>query len=579
MNITRFQEDMQKCSAGTEQLYTRLGACFPALLSITGSSGTSSLPALKELFTSLSVGFGTNGSEEVGFFSEYNARNSALFERLNERMSALDRINDRVFAIRSDSEELEIISLNAMVISIKSGEKGRAFSCITENLKRLSARMIALSNDLLVEERRLVEKNASLKDSFTSLLGAQSEVSVMGAGSDGIDIVPILREAESSLDRMSESAALVTSPIREAMSGIQLQDIIRQSIDQIQLALNDLSGISESRSDEERLDQLTFDIELLEICVKISTDISANIERSIESFSNNWGRVHEILDSVEESRLAFIAKYLDKKSRATSIPILLEVMTAGFSDYIAHIGVYQRGQKTMVADSSTIVSEVKHLRVIFDNIRPIISRLQHVRITQQIEVAKNSAISSVQDTVNYMSELIVQADKRVQDTRKELEEFIKGIDELTKGFSAEAEIDNRTLERIKLEKMTFFRKMQEYQAELARSVSSLRVYPDSFQAMCVEVDGHISSLKTILTAIAGISAEFQQAVAENRKERDEIFARNGLETWAIQNGRLRDLVTQFTITSHKEAAGKIGGFDVEASELNTIESGDVTLFF
>jgi hypothetical protein len=95
----------------------------------------------------------------------------------------------------------------------------------------------------------------------------------------------------------------------------------------------------------------------------------------------------------------------------------------------------------------------------------------------------------------------------------------------------------------------------------------------------VEVDGHISSLKKILTAIAGISAEFQQAVEENRKERDEIFARNGLETWAIQNGRLRDLVTQFTITSHKEAAGKIGGFDVEASELNTIESGDVTLFF
>ena len=32
-------------------------------------------------------------------------------------------------------------------------------------------------------------------------------------------------------------------------------------------------------------------------------------------------------------------------------------------------------------------------------VKPIISRLQHVRITQQIEVAKNPAIAAVKDTV------------------------------------------------------------------------------------------------------------------------------------------------------------------------------------
>jgi hypothetical protein len=580
MNIIRFQEDMQKCSAGTEQLYTRLGTCFPALLSITGSDGTSSLPALKGIFGSLSRGFETYGREEEGFFAEYNERNSRLFERLNERMSALDRINERVSAIHSDSEELEIISLNAMVISIKSGEKGRAFSCITENLKRLSARMIALSNELLVEEKRLIEKNSNLKTSFNTLLSAQKGVSVTAnSGDDGADIVQALRAAEEMLDRMAESAALVSAPIREAMSGIQLQDIIRQSIDQILLAFKDLAEDGEPHTDDERLDRLTFDIELLELCGKIGLDICSNIERSIDIFSGNWARVHGILDSVEESRLAFIAKYLDRKARATSIPLLLDGMTSGFSDYIARIGVYQRGQKTMVGDSATIVSEVKHLRVIFDNIRPIITRLQHVRITQQIEVAKNPAIRSVQDTVTYMSELILQADQRVQETQKELEQFISGIDELTRGFSSEAETDHRTLERIKHEKLAFFNQMRDYQSDLARAVTSLRVYPESFNAMCVEVDGHIAALKAILASITGITTEIEKAIEENKKARDELLAHGGIESWSIQNGRLRDLVTQFTITAHKEAAGKIGGFDVEKSELDAIESGDVTLFF
>ena len=83
-------------------------------------------------------------------------------------MTALDSIHARLEDIRNNSEELELISLNAMVISIKSGDKGRAFSCITENLKRLSASMISLSNELMLEEKKLLEKNTILEKSFAA---------------------------------------------------------------------------------------------------------------------------------------------------------------------------------------------------------------------------------------------------------------------------------------------------------------------------------------------------------------------------------------------------------------------------
>jgi predicted nucleic acid-binding Zn-ribbon protein len=395
----------------------------------------------------------------------------------------------------------------------------------------------------------------------------------------GADIAPALAEASGSLSRMIENALEVNAPILEAMSGVQLQDIIRQSIDQILLALPELQDLSGECSVEERLDRLTLDEELLDICLRISADVLANLDSSLSTFSSNWNRVHEILDSVERSRVEFIERYLDTRNLSgKSIPAILDAMTNGFSEYISHINLYQRGQKTMVRESALIVTQVKHLRVLFDSIKPIIARLQHVRITQQIEVAKNPAIAAVKDTVDHMSELIMQADVRVQDTRRELEEFIEGIDVLTSGYSAGAETDHRILEKLKQEKTLFFGKMKEYQDELAQSVVHLEVYPDSFQSLCTEIDAMLGELKSLRDSVEAAKDRLDAMHAQCKSDRDRLVTDSGLGDWQIHNDRFRAMVQRFTITSHKEAAGEIGGFDVDKG-LDSIESGDVTLFF
>lgn len=579
MEIRQIQDNVQRCSIETERIYTRLGTCFPTLLSITDSSGSSTLTALETLFRNLSEGFSGDRGDDAVFFESYNTKNASLFSDLNDKMSTLDRINERVSAIRADSEELEIISLNAMVISIKSGEKGRAFSCITENLKQLSARMISLSNELILDEKKLVEKNEALKTSFSTVLEAQKRVVDTRETGTSDDIVPVIREASNALDDMGKKAVFVKAPIQEAMSGIQLQDIIRQSIDQIILALGDLD-ISMTGTSEERLDQMTFDIELLSICLKITHDIIFNLDASIRTFSDNWKKVHGILDDVERIRLLFISTYLDALNRSgKSLPVLLEKMTGGFSEYISRIGLYQRGQRTMVRDSSMIVSEVKHLRTLFDTIRPIISRLQHVRITQQIEVAKNPAISAVKDTVEYMSDLIMKADVRVQETRKELEVFISDIEELTGNYSITVESDARELDGIKQEKTQFFNRMKTYQEELSSSIVNFRVYPDSFQSLCSETDALLADLEGTRKSMNVVHAEIETILEDLRSRRNALMAENGIGSWEIHNDRFKALVEQFTITSHKEAAGKIGGFDVDGTGLDSVESGDVTLFF
>lgn len=580
MDIKQIQADVQQGISDTELIFTTLGDSFPKLLSVLVKSGNSSLPALQELLERIGTGFLSLGDEETIFFAEYNRRNNELFNNLSNKMIALDSINERVSAIRADSEELEIISLNAMVISIKSGEKGRAFSCITENLKKLSARMISLSNELIMDERNLLRKNEDLKNSFASLLDVQKQISTVEYGASGSELREAVDKASVILAEKYEMALGIKGPIQEAMSGIQIQDIIRQSSDQIRIALEDIVNLEPVSSSEARLDQLTMAIELVQVCLRILNDITNHLDSSLAIFTDSWKKVNSILDQVEKFRLGFITEFLDASNKkGSSLTSLLHRLDSGFSSYISRISMYQQGQKTMVRDSTTIVREVKHLRTLFETIKPIIARLQHVRITQQIEVAKNPAINAVKDTVDHMSELIMQADVRVQETRKELELFIESIEAITTAFSDDAESDNRELERIKQEKTAFFNAMKLLQDELYAAVQHLEVYPASFQRMCEDVNAQLATLARVRDMFKRSTNELESFLESSSAERSKLLSSLGIASWSIHNETLRRLVERFTITSHKEAAGKIGGFDVEKSGLEGIESGDVTLFF
>ncbi|HKL86494.1 MAG TPA: hypothetical protein VJ861_09210 [Treponemataceae bacterium] len=579
MEVDRIQKNIQHLNIETEDVYSKLGSSFPSLQAVLRDSSESSLPSLKTQLTALSDSFLSQSDSSTDFFSEWDSRNSSLFSTLSEKMTALNQINERVAEIRADSEELEIISLNAMVISIKSGEKGRAFSCITENLKKLSARMISLSNELIMNEKRLVDKNNELQRTVSSIIDTKNDSSKLSVLDTVPELQPCIIKAVNALDNMIEEAALIRSPIQEAMAGIQLQDIIKQSIDQIVLALGKISPVPSTATNEEKLDILTCNFELLETCIRIGEDIQKNFASSFIIFSDNWEKVHVILDSVEKKRLAFLSDFLAHNSfSATSLPTLLERMASSFLKYINQISIYQREQRRMVKDSSVIVGDVKHLRIIFDTIRPIISRLQHVRITQQIEVAKNPAISAVKDTVAHMSTIIMNSDARVQETRKEIETFISEIEKATDSFRLSSDSDQRELEKIKQERTSFFKTLQKHQEDLSSSILNLNVYPESFQTLCSNIDFFLESLQKNGSSFKENMKNIELLNQATRSERNVILKEIGRDSWSIKNTRLRDLVDRFTITSHKDAAASIGGFEVEITNLEDLESGEVTFF-
>jgi hypothetical protein len=353
-----------------------------------------------------------------------------------------------------------------------------------------------------------------------------------------------------------------------------------QSTDQILLVLREIKDIAATGTLEERLDKLTLDTELLDLCIRIANDVHGHLEKSLGIFTGNWKGVHEIFDSVERLRLSFIEAYLDGRNRAgSSIPVILDGMTNGFSDYISQIGIYS----ARAADDGSRQrayrirgqTPPRHFRHDQADHRAASARAYHPadRGGEESRDQRRQGYRRPHERAHHAGDL------RVQETRTELEDFIAGIEALTESYSASSSEDQRELERIKQGKTQFFNDMRRYQEELASLVKNFHVYPDSFQSMCAEIDAMLSELKDVVLSIEGISIHLDGFLsgmlhgpdAPARGEWSPGLADSQRSFQGARQSGLR-LPRTRKPPARSAALTSIRGLD-------NIESGDVTLFF
>ena len=60
------------------------------------------------------------------FLNDFKNKNNDLFKGISDKIHLLDTIQDIILGIKDESENMEVISLNAMVVSIRSGKEGQA---------------------------------------------------------------------------------------------------------------------------------------------------------------------------------------------------------------------------------------------------------------------------------------------------------------------------------------------------------------------------------------------------------------------------------------------------------------------
>ena len=567
MNNTEIRTKIKDYSSQIERNFMLLSDKFPTLLN---KQGGTSLEELRDVLTKMGEGNTASNSKEKDLFSGYSNKYNSLFEQLNQRIQDLEEVNSHVKDIKSDSEEMELIALNAMVISIKSGEKGRAFSAITENLKRLSTDMILYSNNLISEEKRLLESITSVKQIFGGIVDSQKQLSALGdKGSSGIQ--DLLSNAAAPLEEMRSAVASVYKPIQTAMEGIQHQDIIRQALDHVQLYMDQI--IDDTYSDDgtdKDLDTVTFNITVLQLCQKIISNIESSLSRCTGIFRDNWSSVSTILDSVEHQRTSYINRFLsDSMSGADNILSWLNLIMEQFQQMISEFAHYQLVQKDLIRTCQNINEEARTMYAVFENLGPVVNRLHHVRILQQIEVAKNVAISDVRDSVTDMEKLIQSANGSLDSMRALIGSFIEQIGSLLSSFMESITADNTKMEELRVSKNTFFNSLKDAQARLSGCMANFTVFPDGFSKECQEVGNALQAITTIDGKFSSLNSEVKSRIDALSRKRVEMFAKRQISSWTIKDSHLNELLSNFRSSAGQDGSNQYGSSAIP---------GDVTLF-
>lgn len=571
-SLTTFIEGIRRIERGTEAIYLKLGALFPAMKSGVDQSAASAEAAIRAIMQSYRGGTSRELAarranefveDAAAFFDKVSAAEASFLAGIDDSIEHLGRLDDIIDRIRDDSEEMEIVSLNAMTVALKSGAAGRAFSVITDELKRLSARTIVQANELSSSGAVLMQELAALRGALAEL--ADRQAAFFGGVKDALEHG--LKELDGSVDASAEwlrgmaaDAQAVRGPVSEIMQSVQVQDIIRQSLDHVLLSLGAAEEASDApRGDEGGTDEELFLGEITRLSAALLDDVHGQVGGSLERFRREFDRIRLIMDELGEKR---------RRSPARAPMCFDEV------DFDGLASAYLKAKDEAGQRSARIVQGVLQLSERFKAVNAILGRFRNIVTASRIEIARNKALAIVANTVRGMMDLTERLARDIDAaggvTRGFSKALTAGVGEYLSGADASAGELERELGRLKGE----FKRMKDSRQALCDAEEGFEPFSAGFVESIGAATGQAERIADICGELGLMRDELERRSAEIR----ERFGLEGLGADSIHNRRLKEIVDRFTIYAHKQAASRIAGLGGGADELVAAESGEVTLF-
>ena len=452
MNAAYALSQIKSINSKFDSIFNQLESLFPQL---EYHNQQTSFKELKDTISSIGI---STSSKSSGNITDFSSKYTPIFDKLNEKIKDLKELDKMIAEVKEDSEQMELIALNAMVISVKSGEKGQAFSKITENLQRLSKDMFVYSDKLSGEETHLSSKVDS--------------------------IFPAIDRTKSVLTNKNQISGGLSS------------------VTQI---LDDLNSTN-SASHEELTAAFKRALDLI-------SQISTSLTQFCSNFAGNWQEVIEIMENADTMRMDFESRFLNNHAFGNNnIARLVSNILEKYKAMINEFGNYQMVQKDLAGTCQNITSRAKIIYTVFENLRPVMSRLHHVRILQQIEVSKNDAIKSVQDSVTDMDNLINSANASLDGIQEILESFIQETGTMLSNFVLSITKDNENMVMLRNEKELIYGDLTNSQGIISSAFNSFAVFPDDFQKKCVLVQQNLQDVMRLNAELSSFANELSNEI-------------------------------------------------------------------
>ncbi|MFW6338376.1 MAG: hypothetical protein ACOC25_05565 [Alkalispirochaetaceae bacterium] len=569
----------------TERVFLRLGETFPKLMqemehslnrsesTIAGlaatESGEAALGALVEE-TRHAL------EESTAKLSAMHEEDEAFYQQLREAIENLSSLEELIAAIRHDSEDMELISLNAMTVALKAGSAGRAFSYITEELKRLSARTIELSDEITRRGQQLLEDFQEFRSTIDEVRSFEEELfnrlrkELFGSFEK---LQNATRELTNGMKGLQDRSSSIRNPVRSIMESVQLQDIIRQSVDHVIISLEGLQETGEVGSTEQRLDELSFVALVPNLGKEVLADVKRQLQESLQQLRGHIGEARELTDTFERERQEYLQLTENPEitgSMAAQRQGALHLLERVLADVDRMMELKERISRRSVQ----LMRDINQLEGDFKSFSTLINRFHSIDIASRIEVAKQEVLRQMSDTVGEMTQLTRKIEHDVETSLTSTQGFIEKVSSAVEHFRGLFNQEEAVVLSFRGEIQNRYDRLNREFEEIASFVQGFSLFTNRFFDLFGQSEEELSRLEDLGRQIEEIEDELSRVEESARNQMEPLLREVGLESWEIQSERLQSMIDRFTIFTHKQRAGALAGIEVETGAT----SGELTLF-
>ncbi|MFP4566292.1 MAG: hypothetical protein ACLFNX_07295 [Spirochaetaceae bacterium] len=575
--------------ADTERIFLGLGEHFPRLL----AEMEASLSASSDVVDSLHAGDGLREggrlarvieeargavTEATSSFEGMHEQDDRLFSELDGGIQTLGELDTLIGEIKEDSIEMELVSINAMTVALKSGSAGKAFSYITEELKRLSSRTIDLTDTITQRGSSLLEEFRKFRNEMASVKGYQDEL--FGRFRERLSgsfdaFLSGVEQTATVLESIREKSRSIRQPLTKIMQEVQIQDIIKQSVDHVVISLEELREVEDSDDEEHLLDELSFLSSLPDLCITLLDDIRERLNGSLRVFRENADSARHVIEQAELDRSNFVYESMHAGSEGREgLEALFAHASQMLDELLADTHRSMDMKRRLTRDSERLLGEVSHIEADFRSFSTLITRFRSIDIASRIEVAKQVVLQQMSGTVETMNALTYKIEKDVRVSIDSTKHFIDETSEVITRYQSVFTDEEKLVAQFETRMKRLSGELAEAKRTLGARIEGMSLFSDRFVNLFREMKEQLDELEKLLTQIDTINVQLREVQAVARTRMQPLLEARGLSEWRIKSDRLKSMIERFTIFTHKKTAGDIAGFDVEQGA----PSGEITMF-
>ena len=575
---------LQKVIDDTEGIFKSIAENYPKLLSELSAGIEAASKKIQNLETH-------DGSESLNEFllackndsrrnltrlDSFKKENENILKTLTGSINEYRKSQTYIDEIKDISESLQIVSLNALCNAVKAGKGGEGFSVITENLKEVT-------EDTISKTESLEHKNEMVKLALSNFYSSEDEISnrrrkILSMLEDKVISGMEAFQSQSGatgrlLNELTSESDAVRKNILQIMEELQQQDLIRQTIDQIILSINELPPeyISCEQAPEiidENLDESLFCLRIIELSESMIDEVITTLEKTIRIFTDNFRSARDKLEFIQEKKEKAVEDFFSNIESFRNLALVSEGINR-------ETGEFSERRTELISLIEKLIEHVQSIAAEFDSFDKISGWLQNVAVLSRIELSRSSSLAGMKESVMDMTELVERIQEQIMHGEEETGNFIK---QTTVIFNEYKSFSNE--ESVFLKEFTdiFIRDINEISGinnRFTEELKTLNFFTDEFYDLFDLSENELKQLKEIKIELEDVRSDLNcinEKVAPAVKEK---IGSSSISDWEIKDDNMNKIIEKFTIYSHKKTAADVSGFDVEDSAL---DAGEITLF-